>query len=53
MLNTTVSREVSNELIELIEDTVEYFCDEHKMSGEVVYTMVQCIAEAKVREFVS
>ena len=53
MLNTTVSQEVSNELIELIEDTVEYFADQHMMSGEVLYTMVQCIAEAKVREFVS
>ncbi len=50
MLNATVSRETSDELIELLEDTIEYFCDGNMMSGEVVWTMVECIAAAKVAE---
>ena len=43
-----ISREKAMELKELIEDTVEYFCDENMVSGELAYTMVEALAEAKL-----
>ena len=44
---TTISREAATELRELIEDTIEYFCDEEKISGETAWKMVECLAVAK------
>ena len=45
-----ISREQLSELRELIEDTVEYFCDENKVSGELAWTCVECLGTAKVAE---
>ena len=45
-----ISTEQHSELIELIEDTVEYFCDQNMLSGELVYTVLECYAQAKVAE---
>tara|TARA_R110002020_G_scaffold26525_3_gene86092 strand:+ start:1691 stop:1858 length:168 start_codon:yes stop_codon:yes gene_type:complete len=39
-----------DELTEVIEDTVEYACDLHQLSGELVWTVVQCLATAKLAE---
>ena len=39
------------QLRELIEDTVEYWCDEHMISGELAYIVVETIAEAKLMQF--
>ncbi len=36
------------ELKELLEDTVEYYCDEHMVSGETAWTMVASLADAKL-----
>ena len=44
---TTISREAATELRELIEDTIEYFCDQEMISGETAYKMVECLAVAK------
>ena len=30
----------SGELLELIEDIVEYYCDENRISGELAYSIV-------------
>ena len=38
------------EITEVIEDTVEYACDQHTLSGELVWTVVQCLATAKIAE---
>ena len=35
-------------LQELLEDTVEYYCDEHMVSGETAWTMVASLADAKL-----
>ena len=35
-------------LQELLEDSIEYYCDEHMVSGEVAWTMVASLAEAKL-----
>tara|TARA_B100000963_G_scaffold268671_1_gene236808 strand:- start:88 stop:261 length:174 start_codon:yes stop_codon:yes gene_type:complete len=32
----------------LLEDTVEYYCDEHMVSGECAWTMVASLADAKL-----
>ncbi len=35
-------------LQELLEDSIEYYCDEHMVSGETAWTMVASLAEAKL-----
>jgi hypothetical protein len=45
-----ISREQLEELTALIEDTVEYHCDENISSGEMVWTVVECLAAAKLEE---
>ena len=32
----------------LLEDSVEYYCDEHMVSGEIAWTMVASLADAKL-----
>ena len=49
-MNTTINREVMNQLKELIEDSVEYFCDDNMVSGEVSWTIIQCLATAKLAQ---
>ena len=39
------------EMMEVMEDTVEYFCDHHMVSGEVSWTMVASLADAKLGQF--
>ena len=39
------------EVMELIEDSVEYFCNENVISGEKVWTMVGALADAKLAQF--
>ena len=39
-----------NELTEVIEDTVEYYCDKEQVSGELVWTVLECLATAKLAE---
>ena len=46
MTKYTVDREKAAQLRELIEDTVEYFCDENMVSGELAWIMVECVAQA-------
>ena len=45
-----VDREKALELKEIIEDSVEYFCDENMISGELSWIMVHTLAEAKLAE---
>ena len=35
-------------MMELLEDTVEYFCDENMVSGETAWTMAASLADAKL-----
>ena len=50
-----MSNDLSDERIEqllhlqaLMEDTIEYYCDEHMVSGQTAWTMVASLAEAKL-----
>ena len=45
-----ISREQLNEITEVIEDTVEYACDQYMASGEKVWAIVECLAVAKQAE---
>lgn len=38
------------ELTELIEDSLEYFCDQECMSGELAWTVVETLGTAKLAE---
>ena len=33
----------------LLEDSVEYYCDEHMVSGEIAWQMVAALADARLR----
>lgn len=45
-----ISHDQLNELTEVIEDTIEYFCDQQQVSGELVWTVLQCLSTAKLAE---
>ena len=45
-----IDRDQLNELTEVIEDTVEYYCDKEQVSGELVWTVLECLATAKLAE---
>ena len=38
-------------LLELIEDTSEHFCDEHFVSGEQFYIMMKALVDCKLKGF--
>ena len=42
---------IAIQLLEVIEDTVEYFCDENMVSGEKVWTMINALSETKLGYF--
>ena len=49
-MKATLDREVHTEIKELIEDMVEHACDEHMLSGELVWTVVEVLATAKLAQ---
>ncbi len=44
---TTIDRDIAKELTDLIEDSVEYFCDQNMVSGELAWCIVEAYAMAK------
>ena len=44
-------KEHAIEIMETIEDTVEYLCNENMISGEKVWVMIGALSEAKLGEF--
>ena len=45
-----ITRPQLSELREVIEDTVEYYCDQQTLSGQLVWTCIETLAEAKLAE---
>ena len=45
-----ISRPQLREITETVEDTIEYICDNEQLSGELVWTVVECLATAKIAE---
>ena len=39
-----------NEVTELMEDTLQYFCDNERVSGELAWTVLETLATAKLAE---
>ena len=37
------------ELKEILEDTIQYFCDENMVSGETAWNMVGALRDAKLK----
>jgi hypothetical protein len=49
-MNNQIQQEAT-EIMLVLEDTVEYLCREHMLSGEKVWVMVGALADAKLKEF--
>ena len=50
-MNAPISQERQDQLIHLaalMEDTIEYYCDEYMVSGQVAWSMVAALADAKL-----
>ena len=43
--------EQANEMLELTEDTVAYFCNEYGVSGQRAWLMLHALSEVKLTEF--
>lgn len=48
-----ISTSDSIELVELMEDAVEHYASDKMMSGECIWSVIECIAAAKVLEMQS
>ena len=44
-------QEQAYNVMEIIEDNVEYLCDEYTLSGEKVWVMISALCEAKLAHF--
>ena len=54
IMNNNEATKLQNDainLLELIEDTSEHFCDEHFVSGEQFYIMMKALVDCKLKEF--
>ena len=45
-----IPRPLLTEMTEVIEDTVQYACDQNQISGELMWTVVESLATAKLAE---
>ena len=46
----TLDNEAHKNLTELLEDSIQFFCDEYMISGELAWLVTQCFATAKVEQ---
>ena len=49
----TKLQQEATEIMELIDDVVEYHCDENYISGEKMWVMIKALADIRCREFVT
>lgn len=49
-MSYTIDSDVLNELQEITEDSVSYFCDQHMVSGELAWICIQALATAKIAQ---
>ena len=45
-----ITQEQLQELTELFEDTAEFYCDDKLISGQKLWTVLECLATAKLAE---
>ena len=46
-----VDSETHDELIGILEDSIEFFCDEFRISGELAWIITEVYATRKIAEF--
>ena len=46
----SLDKEVHDDLVGVIEDSVQYICDENMISGELAWTVVETLATAKLAQ---
>lgn len=49
-MNTTINRKLLDEVTEVVEDAIEYTCDQNTISGELAWTIVEALATAKLAQ---
>ena len=47
----TLDRDTHTELRHLLEDTIEYFCNENMISGELAWLVAETLSTAKLEQF--
>ena len=47
----TLDTEVRKHLEELLEDSIEFFCNEYMVSGELAWLITETFATAKIEQF--
>ena len=47
----SVNIDTVNELNDLLEDTIAYFCQENMVSGEMAWILTETVATAKIEDF--
>ena len=45
-----LDKEIHDDLVGVIEDSVQYICDENMISGELAWTVVETLATAKLAQ---
>lgn len=45
-----ISSQQLKDLTETIEDSLQYFCDDQQVSGELAWTVLSALCEAKLAE---
>ena len=50
-MKTELPRPYLQEITADLEDTVEHICNEYQLSGQLVWTIAESLATAKLREF--
>ena len=45
-----ITQQALAELTEVVEDTVQYACDQEMISGELAWTVVESLAQAKLAQ---
>ena len=47
---TTLDKETHDDLVGMVEDSVEHMCDKYMMSGELAWIVVETLATAKIAQ---
>tara|TARA_B100000965_G_C19585232_1_gene755414 strand:+ start:2383 stop:2568 length:186 start_codon:yes stop_codon:yes gene_type:complete len=50
-MNQKLLRQQASEVMELIEDVVEYYCDDNIVSGEQIWCMIGALSDYKLDQF--
>ena len=45
-----ITKQQLQDLRDLMEDSVEFYCDQEMISGELAWTVLECLSTAKLAE---